>query len=122
MNQEAVDKLFRDLRVALEDGAPAIVEGPNDESALRSLGFEGRFVRLSAMSYSELAETLAREGVRRVIVLTDFDKYGEQCARKLRDAFLNESIHPDLIIRKRFKALTGVVEFENLPSLLENEK
>ena len=44
--------------------------------------------------------------VRKVIILTDFDTYGKQCARKLRDAFLNESIHPDLVLRKRFKALT----------------
>ncbi len=122
MNQEAVDKLFLDLKAEIEDGTPILVEGPEDEKALRLLGCDARFIRLSKVPYHEIAAQLSAEGIRRIIILTDLDDYGEQSARKLKGFFLNESIQADVSFRKRFKALTGVVEFQYLPSLLESEK
>ncbi len=122
MNQEAVEKLFLDLKAEIDDGTPILVEGPEDEKALRHLGIDGRFVRLSKVPYHEIAAQLSAEGVRKIIILTDFDDYGEQSARKLKGFFLNESIQADVSFRKRFKALTGLVEFQYLPALLESEK
>jgi len=117
---DKLNRLLADLQAALDGGAIAVVEGPNDEKALRALGIDGAVAQLSKRPYSELAEKLAGK-CREVIILTDFDAYGKKAAKGLRDSFLNECVRVDLSIRTRFKKLLGYTEFEDVPSLFENE-
>ncbi|MCK4327185.1 MAG: toprim domain-containing protein [Candidatus Diapherotrites archaeon] len=117
---DKLNRLLADLQSALDSGAIAVVEGPNDERALRTLGMKGRVEQLSRTPYSELAEKLAGK-CQEVIILTDFDAYGKKAAKGLRDSFLNECVRPDLSFRTRFKKLLGYTEFEDVPSLFENE-
>jgi 5S rRNA maturation endonuclease (ribonuclease M5) len=118
---EKIDRLLNDLQHALDEGIPVVVEGKNDEKALREAGLHGKMFTLSSSSMNELTEEIAREHSE-VIILTDFDDFGERAAKKLKDFFLNEAVHPDMDFRKRFKSLLGVVAFEDLPTLLEQEK
>jgi len=118
---EKIDHLLTDLQNAMDEGIPVVVEGKNDEKALREAGLHGKMFTLSSSPMNELAETIAREN-RTVIILTDFDDFGERAAKKLKDFFLNEAVHPDMSYRKRFKSLLGVMAFEDLPTLLEQEK
>ncbi|MFC2175266.1 toprim domain-containing protein [archaeon] len=117
---DKLNRLLSDLQEALDEGAIAVVEGPNDEKALRALGIDGKVAQLSKTPYSELAEKLAKN-CREVIILTDFDAYGEKAAKGLRDSFLNECVRVDLSFRTRFKKLLGYTVFEDVPSLFENE-
>ena len=117
---EKLEKLLDDLQAALDKGSVAVVEGPNDEKALRALGITGKAAQLSKRTYSELAEQLAGE-CREVVLLTDFDAYGNKAAKGLRDSFLNECVRVDMSFRTRFKKLLGYTEFEDVPSLFENE-
>ena len=115
---EKLEKLLSDLQYAIDNNAIVVVEGPNDEKALRALGIHGKVAQLSKKPYSELAEELV--GItNEAIILTDFDNYGKKAAVKLRDSFSNECIKVDTTFRKRFKKLFDYVEFEDIPSLIK---
>ena len=118
MNQK-VERLLADLQHELAEGTPVVVEGIKDIKAFQDVGVEGKFFRLSSSSMSELAERISS---KKVIILTDFDRFGESAAKKLKDFFLNEDVKPDLSFRKRFRRLLGVVHFEQLPTLLAQER
>ncbi len=118
--RDKLEKLLSDLQYALDNGAVIVVEGPNDEKALRSLQITGPVNQLSRKTFSELAEELA-VNYSNVIILTDFDSYGKKAAKDLRDFFSNECLKPDLLFRERFHKLLSYVEFEDVPTLFENE-
>ncbi|WP_456367115.1 toprim domain-containing protein [Thermococcus sp.] len=71
---ELIDKL-REFEGAL------IVEGMRDEVALRNLGVRAEIIRLSRLPLAEVA--LIASSYEDVMVLTDFDKKGEELAKKL---------------------------------------
>jgi len=71
---ELIDKL-REFEGAL------IVEGLRDEVALRNLGVRAEIIRLSRLPLAEIALIASR--YREVMILTDFDRKGEELARKL---------------------------------------
>ncbi len=118
---EKIDKLLTDLQHEMDEGIPIIVEGRNDVKALHEAGINGKIFTLSSTSMNELAEKIARKNSE-VIILTDFDDFGKKAAEKLKDFFLNEAVKPNMAYRKRFKRLLGITYFEDLPTLLEQEK
>ncbi|WP_297457925.1 toprim domain-containing protein [Thermococcus sp.] len=71
---ELIDRL-REFEGAL------IVEGMRDEVALRNLGVRAEIIRLSRLPLSEVA--LIASSYKEVIILTDFDRKGEELAGKL---------------------------------------
>jgi len=71
---ELIDKL-REFEGAL------IVEGPRDEVALRNLGVRAEIIRLSRLPLPEVA--LIASSHEDVKILTDFDRKGEELAKKL---------------------------------------
>ncbi|NJE30751.1 hypothetical protein E3E38_06800 [Thermococcus sp. 18S1] len=71
---ELIDKL-REFEGAL------IVEGLRDEVALRNLGVRAEIIRLSRLPLTEVA--LIASSYKEVMILTDFDRKGEELARKL---------------------------------------
>ncbi|ASJ00195.1 toprim domain-containing protein [Thermococcus gorgonarius] len=71
---ELIDKL-REFEGAI------IVEGPRDEVALRNLGVRAEIIRLSRLPLAEIALIASR--YHEVMILTDFDKKGEELAKKL---------------------------------------
>ncbi|WP_297509338.1 toprim domain-containing protein [Thermococcus sp.] len=58
-----------------------IVEGMRDEVALRNLGVRAEIIRLSRLPLAEVA--LIASSHRDVMILTDFDRKGEELAKKL---------------------------------------
>ncbi|WP_297063083.1 toprim domain-containing protein [Thermococcus sp.] len=71
---ELIDEL-REFEGAL------IVEGMRDEVALRNLGVRAEIIRLSRLPLPEVALIASSHGD--VKILTDFDRKGEELARKL---------------------------------------
>lgn len=57
------------------------MEGLRDEVALRNLGVRAEIIRLSRLPLSEVA--LIASSHKEVMILTDFDKKGEELAKKL---------------------------------------
>lgn len=96
---------------------PVIVEGTRDAKALGGFGIITNVITLSGRSLHEIASSLAHQGIRRAIVLTDVDKKGELLARNLCQLLLNESIKADMSYRKRLRGF-GVVCIEDTPNIL----
>lgn len=117
---DKLNRLLDDLRHAIAQGAIVVVEGPNDEKALRAFGISGRIEQLSKKPITDLVQRLSRE-CKEVIILTDFDTYGQRAARMLRDSFLNECVNANMSFRTRFKKLLGYTHFEDTPTLFEKE-
>ncbi len=71
-------ELIEELR---EFEGALIVEGMRDEVALRNLGVRAEIIRLSRLPLAEIA--LIASQYREVMILTDFDRKGEELAKKL---------------------------------------
>ena len=120
MNEKIV-KLLTDLQYEMNESIAVVVEGKKDHEDLTSTGLKGRILTLSSISMNELVEGISCS-CKEVIILTDFDSFGEKAAEKLRELFFNEAVKPNLSFRRRFRKLLGLVHFEDLPSLLNQEK
>ena len=84
MKEEIVERIERTLekiREIASEGVPILVEGKKDEEVLRTLGVEGRIIKVSQQSLNTLIDQLY--GCRRVLILTDFDEKGEKIAKTL---------------------------------------
>jgi len=103
-----------------EDGAAMIVEGERDEKSLRDLGVEGPIVRAARRPALEVAEEAARE-FDVVIVLTDWDRAGEELARKMERHLQGTGARVDLETRERLKRMVRreIKDVESLSRFVE---
>ncbi|MEM0358548.1 MAG: hypothetical protein QXF66_00130 [Candidatus Hadarchaeales archaeon] len=113
---EELEEVLRELRMEIRDGTPILVEGRRDREALLSLGIEGRIVHLNRNgSLLERLEGLG--GYERVVVLTDFDREGEElalrCSKYLRLMGVEPLLEPreklKKLLRKEVKDVEGMV-------------
>ncbi len=96
----------------LREGQVIIVEGKRDVISLKRLGIT-KVVSINTYGgLEEVAEGLHRMGVRRVVILTDFDRKGEELRRKLLPHLLNWGITEIPRLRLEFRNALGVVEVE----------
>jgi len=78
-----VEDIFEELCLANES-IPIIVEGKNDEEALRKIGVKGEVFRLNTgLSLLDFCERIANT-YNEVIILTDWDNKGKQLLKKLK--------------------------------------
>ncbi len=81
-----LEELFEELRSANET-IPIIVEGKNDETALRKLGVTGKIIRLNTgLSILNFCEELAKIHPE-IILIPDWDIKGRQLMKKLKKYF-----------------------------------
>jgi len=78
---ERIKELLDELKEYSAKGVPIVVEGVRDEEALRELNMKGPIFQISSSKRTALnfLECLAR--YKQVIVLTDFDRTGEELAK-----------------------------------------
>jgi 2,5-diamino-6-(ribosylamino)-4(3H)-pyrimidinone 5'-phosphate reductase len=99
-----VEEVLEELREESRQGTPVLVEGLHDREALLSLGVKGEIVHLNGgRNLLSLLEGL--EGCPRVIVLTDFDREGEELALKCSRYLRVMGVEPLLDPRERLKKL-----------------
>lgn len=121
---EEAERLFGDLREISEKGVPIIVEGREDEKALRRLDVNGKVFCLKAHGISRYAFVESLASINQVILLTDFDREGEELRLWLYDELSRRRIRADDNIWRRLRALTKaeVHAVEELPSFLKTVK
>lgn len=109
---------LEELKYYGEQGVPILIEGKKDEKALRELGIKANFIKVSGspLNLFEIAE-LAAESSPQVIILTDFDKKGNQLAKKLSKDIQDLGSYPDMQIRRRIMGMTRkyIKDIESLP-------
>jgi 5S rRNA maturation endonuclease (ribonuclease M5) len=101
---EALEELIIMLIEASRQGAAIIVEGRRDEMALRSLGVVGPVIMASRRPALHLAEEVA-QGYSEIILLTDWDRKGDEMAITIEQHLRCTSSRTDLEIRSRLKKL-----------------
>lgn len=99
--------ILEELQYCAEQGMPILVEGKKDEVALRKLGIKGNFIKVSGspLKLYEIAEQAA-ESSSKIIILTDFDKKGNELAKRLAEDIQALGSHPDLSIRRKIMGIT----------------
>jgi len=97
---------MEELQHYAEQGMPIIIEGKKDEKSLKELGIEGNFIKVSGSPYKlfEIAEIAAQSS--KIIILTDFDKKGNELAQKLSEDIQRLGSYPNLQIRRRIMGIT----------------
>ncbi|ASJ02313.1 hypothetical protein A3L09_03095 [Thermococcus profundus] len=93
---ELIDKL-REFEGAI------VVEGPRDEVALRNLGVRAEVIRLSRLPLAEIA--LIASHYKNVMILTDFDRKGEELAKKLLSYLEGYPCRVDAETRKELRKI-----------------
>lgn len=88
----------------LSNSIPIIVEGKNDEEALRRLGIEAEFHWISSAPFHEFCDEMARQ-YEEIILFTDMDRAGKELAKRLRVALTQRGLrvhdkHRSLIMGK----------------------
>ncbi|MHC1594760.1 MAG: toprim domain-containing protein [Methanotrichaceae archaeon] len=101
---EALEGLIEELREASDGGAAIIVEGIKDRRSLRELGIDGTIITAAGRPALEVAEDAA-QNFGEIIVLTDWDRAGEEEARRMEKHLLCTRAHADLRIRDRLKKM-----------------
>jgi 5S rRNA maturation endonuclease (ribonuclease M5) len=78
-----------------------IVEGNNDVQALQSVGIEQNIIAFKGNSQTEICDIASK--FKKVIILTDFDAYGEELAKKLYENLSSRGIKVDLNYHRKLK-------------------
>ena len=120
---EQVEELLDELREYAVEGTPIVVEGPRDKRALRELGVKGPIFQISGRKTAlNFLEGLTR--YKRVVILTDFDKAGDELAKFCARHLQGLGPKPILDLRKKLKALLrkDVKDIQGLAKFLRNQK
>ncbi|MEM2123215.1 MAG: toprim domain-containing protein [Candidatus Bathyarchaeia archaeon] len=117
---EGLTKAIQDLRDRSNEGIPIIVEGRNDADSLKEMGIKGRILKIkgSSMCLHDFIYSLRSE--EEAIILTDFDREGDEIASELTEELTGIGVKADNRIRRRIKRLVRheIVELEDLPYYL----
>mgnify|MGYP006300143637 CR=1 FL=1 len=102
-------------------GVPIIVEGKKDVKALRSLGAEGKIIRIKRLkTVFHVIEDL-RKKYDEVIILTDWDSSGSKLYHKVKKACRANSISNDERLRKELikYVRSEIKDVESLPKFIQ---
>ncbi len=102
--------------------APIVVEGKKDVEALNALGiFDVVSVNAKGGPVGTV-EFLEERSVREIIILTDYDRRGEQLHKRLRELAISAGIAVNDTLRKKLHEATHVKYVEDLARILEKER
>jgi len=108
-------EVIEELKYENSLGIPIIVEGKRDVQSLRKLGVEGTIIPISKVPIYQVVDVLVEEGIREVILLTDFDRAGRQYAKEIIVEFESKRIKVNRSFRRDIMRYTmGLKDIESL--------
>ena len=119
MLTQVADKLLDQLSDPSADFA-VVVEGKKDVEALRRLGILRVEMLNRYPNIVDFADALAEKGIRRAVILTDFDRTGRQLAYKIGAALMSAGIRVDWRARAKIRQIFRVTYIENLDKIVES--
>ncbi len=102
---EQIEELLDELREHAARGVPIMVEGPRDEGALRELGVSGTMLRVSGTKKTILNFLEGLATYEQVVILTDFDRAGDELAEFCAAHLKRLGPEPIVEIREKLKVL-----------------
>lgn len=94
-----------------------IVEGPNDEKALRDIGITNHIYQLSKQGIFETCVDIAKNHAA-IIILTDFDKEGKLMYGKLKTHFEKLGVKADTEFRGWLQANIHISHIEGISTYI----
>ena len=118
---ERFHKLMEQVSFESSNGCTIIVEGRRDRESLRSMGVTGPIQCLQSSRTNAIGFVESLTGVRKVVVLTDFDREGVSLAKKLARSLNARGLHVNLVLWKSLRELTRseVRSIQELPKYSE---
>lgn len=120
---EQVEKLLDELRECAAEGTPILVEGSRDIKALRELDVRGLIFQISSKKTAlNSISDLAIYG--KIIIMTDFDRTGDELAKFCAKHLQSLGPKPILDIRQKLKTLLrkDVKDIEGLAKFLRGQR
>ena len=120
---EQIEELLAELGEKASEGVPIIVEGMDDVKALKKLSIDGRFHKISGgNSLLNFVESFS--GSKEIIVLTDFDRAGDELASFITKHAKSLGVQPITEFRDKLKPLVrrDVKDIEGLAKFLQKER
>jgi 5S rRNA maturation endonuclease (ribonuclease M5) len=120
---EQVEELLDELREYSSGGVPILVEGADDEKALRKLDVKEKIFRISSGSKTLLNFLESLADFEQIIILTDFDRAGDKLAEFCAEHLRRLGIEPITDIREKLKALLrkDVKDIQGLAGFLHHQ-
>jgi 5S rRNA maturation endonuclease (ribonuclease M5) len=123
--EEKIQQIITKLKES-KKGTPIVVEGKKDAQTLQTLGVEGPvfMVKTGGKSFLDAVAEIEQSGMRKVVLLLDFDRRGREGTRRLTWELERLRIKSNIRFWRDLKALTGkdIQCIESLPSYLETLK
>ena len=118
-----VEELLNEMRESASAGVPILVEGADDERALRKLDVKEQILRLSNSSKTLLNFLESLAGFKQIIILTDFDRAGDKLAKFCAVHLKRLGVEPVIEFRQKLKALLrrDVKDIEGLAKFLRTQ-
>jgi len=120
IDPDALEELLAGILEASGEGAAIVVEGERDERSLRELGVEGPIVRAARRPALEVAEDGVM-GYEEVVILTDWDRAGDELARRIELHLRGMGARVDTETRERLKRMVRreIKDVESLSGFVE---
>lgn len=127
LDSEAFEKLeetLEEIRKVSAEGATIIVEGTKDEKSLRKLGVSGPISQVPNEGKTPLNSLEELSDCEEVVILTDFDRTGEELAKFCKRHFEKLGVTVLFKLRKRLKKFLrkSVKDIEGMSSFIESER
>lgn len=121
---EELEKTLEEIRELSAEGTPIIVEGRNDEKSLRRLGVTGPVYQIPNGGKTPLYSLEELPNCEEVIILTDFDRTGENLADFCREHLEKLGIKVLFNMRKKLRHFVrkAVKDIEGMASFVHSER
>jgi 2,5-diamino-6-(ribosylamino)-4(3H)-pyrimidinone 5'-phosphate reductase len=119
---ERIQKLLQRLATESTKGIPIIVEGPNDEKALRELCISGEIISAKTFkSFIHIISAIEEHGQKEVILLMDFDRRGREWTRRFVQNLERMRVKPNVLFWNGLLNLAGreIKDIEGLASYMK---
>jgi 2,5-diamino-6-(ribosylamino)-4(3H)-pyrimidinone 5'-phosphate reductase len=122
---EKIQKLLQRLSTESAKGIPIIVEGLNDEKALRGLCITGEIIQAKTFkSFIHIISEIEEREQKEVVLLMDFDRRGREWTRRLMQNLERMRIKPNTLFWNGLLNLAGreIKDIEGLSSYIKTLK
>ena len=117
----AAEKILDNLSDSSTDFV-VIVEGKKDVEALQRLKITRTEMLNRYPGIVDMADAVAEKGVRRAVILTDYDKTGQHLAHRIRTALSSAGVRVNWQARMNLRRVFGITYVENIDQIVDEMK
>jgi 5S rRNA maturation endonuclease (ribonuclease M5) len=120
LSPKILEQIYKETKDSSD--VPVVVEGKKDKKVLEAIGFS-KFIEISGKSLEDVVEKILSFKTKQVIVLTDFDKEGENIFSQLHNILSHYKIKVNHTVRNKFKSLKirQIEELNSITKLMEDD-